>query len=81
MSRLEAKANESHSNALGMKEEIKTLKGELLLWVNRWQELKLKKDKYKSLKRSLDVADERLLKNGEQQKVKIVLLKASLYKA
>ena len=57
---------ESHSNALGMKEKIKTIKGELLLWVNRWKEFKLKKDKYKVVKRSLVVANERLLKQGEQ---------------
>ena len=35
VSPLETKFKETHSNALGMKKEIKTLKGELLLWVNR----------------------------------------------
>ena len=49
---------ESLSNTLGMKEEITTLKGELLLWVNKWQELKLNKDKYKDVKICLVVANE-----------------------
>ena len=44
VSQLEAKVEESRANALGKQEEFKTLKGELLVWVNRWQELKLKKD-------------------------------------
>ena len=58
VSRLETKLKESHSNAQSMEEEIKTLKGELLLWVNRWKEFKLKKDKYKVVKISLVVANE-----------------------
>ena len=64
-----------------MKEEIKTLKGELLLWVNKWQELKLKKDKYKVVKKSLAFTNERLLKQGEQQKTKIMKLHARLSEA
>ena len=61
VSRLEAKVKESHSNTLGMKEEIKTLKGELLLWVNKWKEMKLKKDKHRVVKIS-SVANEFLHK-------------------
>ena len=45
ISQLETKLRESHSNMLGMEEEIKTLKSELLKWVNQWHHLKLKKDK------------------------------------
>ena len=55
VSRLEIEMNKSHFNALGVKEEIKPLNGELLVWVNRWQELKLKKDKYKAIKLSLAI--------------------------
>ena len=74
MSRLEREMKESHSNALGMKEEIKTLKGELLLWVNIWKVLKLNKHKYKDVKRSLVVANEQLLKHREHQNIKIMKL-------
>ena len=64
-----------------MKEEITTLKGELLLWVNKWQELKLNKDKYKNVKISLVVANEQLIKLGEKQNVKIMKLHARLSEA
>ena len=74
MYQLETEVKDSHSNALGMKEAIKTLKGESLLWVNRWHELKLKKDKYNSIKIYLAIANESLLKQGEHQKMKIMKL-------
>ena len=49
-----------------MEEEIKTLKSELLEWVNRWHDLRLKKDKYKAIKKYLTYANDRILKQGEQ---------------
>ena len=64
-----------------MDEEIKTLKSELLQWVNQWHDLKLKKDKYKAIKKSLAFANERLLKQGEQKKIKIMKLRARLAEA
>ena len=63
---LETKLRVFDSNMIGMEEYIKTLKSELLQWVNRWHDLKLKKDKYKAIKKSLASANERLLKQGEQ---------------
>ena len=64
-----------------MKEEIQILKGEFLLWVNRWKELNLKNDKYKVVKGSLVVANDQLLKQGEQKKFKIIKLWAKLSEA
>ena len=70
-----------HANALGKDEENKILKGELVTWVNRWQELKLNKDKSKAVNISLTITHERLLKQLEQQKFKIVKLQARLSEA
>ena len=81
MSRLEAEVKEPRANTLGKQEEIKTLNGELLVWVNRWQELKLKKCKYKVFKRSVVVSNELLIKQGEKQNVKIIKIQAKLFEA
>ena len=64
-----------------MREEIKSMENELLLWVNRWKDLKLRKHKYKSMKRSLVFVNERLLKKEEEQKVKFMKLIARLVEA
>ena len=78
---LEKKLRESHSNMLGMEEEIKTLKSELLQWVNRWHDFKLKEYKYKAIKKSMAFANEILLKKGEQHKIKMIKLQSRLVEA
>ena len=59
---------------LGKEEEINTLKSDFFQWVNQWHDLKLKKDKYKSIKKSLTSTNERLLKQGEQDNIKVMEL-------
>ena len=69
------------ANALVKEEEIKTLRVELLDWVNRWRELKLRKEKYKSVKNFVIITNEQFLKQAERQRLKILELKAKLYEA
>ena len=72
---------DNQANALVKEEEIKTLRVELLDWVNRWRELKLRKDKYKADMKFVIVTNEQLLKQVERQKLNILELKAKLYEA
>ena len=64
-----------------MKEKIKSLKNELLSWINKWKEMKMKKDRYKATKKSMTIMNQRLLEQTEHQKLKILELKAKLSEA
>ena len=72
---------ELYSKESDMKEEIKSLKNELLLWISKWQEMKMKKDRYKATKKSMTIMNQRLLEKTEHKKLKIMKLKARLSKA
>ena len=69
---------ERQTNALVKEEEIKTLRVELLDWVNRWRELKLRKDKYKSSRKYVRITNDQFLKQAKNQKLNILELKAKL---
>ena len=64
-----------------MKEEIKSLKNELLSWISKWQEIKMKKDRYKTTKKLMTIMNQQLLEQTEHQKLKILVLKAKLSEA
>ena len=64
-----------------MKEEIKSLKNELLSWISKWKEMKMKKDRYKATKKSMTIMNQWLLEQTEHQKLKILELKAKLSEA
>ena len=64
-----------------MKEEIKSLKNELLSWISKWKEMKMKKDRYKATKKSMIIMNQRLLEQTEHQNLKILVLKAKLSEA
>ena len=59
----------------------KNFRSELLTRVKRWQDLKEKKDRLKTLKRSWIMDNKKLLKHEEQHKIENIKLKAKLSKA
>ena len=50
-----------------LKTELQQQKNELLMWVDRWQQMKAKKDKYKAEKKLLTATNEKLLKDEKSQ--------------
>ena len=64
-----------------MRDEIHNIRNELLSWVNCWQDSKLKKGKYKAMKRPLVSANKIMLRQEDQYKVKTVKLRARLVEA
>ena len=64
-----------------MKEEIKSLKNELLSWISKWKEMKMKKDRYKATKKFMTIMNQWLLEQTEHQKLKILKFKARLSEA
>ena len=55
-----------------MKEEIKSLKNELLSWISKWREMKMKKDRHKATKKSMTIENQWFLEQTEHQKLKIL---------
>ena len=51
------------------------------MWVDRWQQMKAKKDKYKVEKKLLIATNEKLLKDERVHAKKILKLRAKLSKA
>ena len=51
------------------------------MWVDRWQQMKAKKDKYKAEKKLLIETNEKLLKDERVHAEKILKLKAKLSEA
>ena len=51
------------------------------MWVDRWQQMKAKKDRYKSKKQLLAASIEKLLKNEKSHEEKILKLRAKLSEA
>ena len=51
------------------------------MWVDRWQQMKAKKDRYKSEKQLLAASIEKLLKNEKRYEEKILKLRAKLSEA
>ena len=78
---LKKKLEKSKSNSIVLKDEVQNLRSELLAWVNRWQDLKVKKDKLKVVKRSLISANRKFLKREEQYKIETIKLSAKLSEA
>lgn len=76
-----AELKESYSNESNMRDEIKSLNDELLLWISKWKEMKARKDRYKVAKKSMSIVNEQLLEQKEHQKLKILELKAKLSEA
>ena len=70
-----------YSKELDFKEEIKSLQNELLSWIRKWQEMKMKKDRYKATKKYITIMNQRFLKQTEHQKLKIMVVKSKLSEA
>ena len=51
------------------------------MWVDRWQQMKAKKDKYKAEKKLLAATNEKLLKDERVHEEKILKLRAKLSEA
>ena len=51
------------------------------MWVDRWQHMKAKKDRYKSEKKLLAESNEKFPKNEKRYEEKILKLRAKLSKA
>ena len=64
-----------------MKDEVQNLRSELLTWVKQWQDLKVKKDRLKTMKRSWITANRKFLKRDEQHRIENIKLKAKLSEA
>ena len=67
--RLKNKLEKSESNSIVLKYEVQNLRSELLSWVNRWQDLKVKKVKLKPVKRSLISANRNFSRCEEKSKI------------
>jgi len=64
-----------------LKTELQQQKNELLMWVDRWQQMKAKKDIYKAEKKLLAATNEKLLKDEKIHEEKILKLRAKLSEA
>ena len=64
-----------------MKTELQQKKSELLMWVDRWKQLKAKKENYKEEKKLLKETNEKLLKDERVHAEKILKLRAKLSEA
>ena len=78
---LKNKLENSESNSLVLKDEVQNLISELLASVNRWKDLKVKKDKLKPIKRSLMFANRKFMRREEKYKIENVKLSAKLAEA
>ena len=75
---LKNKLEKSKSNSVVLKDEGQILRSELLSWVNRWWDLKVKKYKLKDVKTSFVSSNKKFLKRKEQYKIEDVKLSAKL---
>ena len=57
---LKGKLEKTESNSIVLKDEVQNLRNELLTWIKRWQGLKEKKDRLKTLKKSWVTANRKL---------------------
>ena len=64
-----------------LKRELQQQKNELLMWVDRWQQRKAKKDRYKAENKLLATTNEKLLKDEKIHEEKILKLRAKLSEA
>ena len=64
-----------------LKIELQQQKNELLMWVDQWQQMKAKKDKYKVEKKLLAATNEKLPKDEKIHEEKILKLRAKLSEA
>ena len=64
-----------------LKTELQQQKNELLMWVDRWQQMKAKKDRYKAEKKLLAATNDKLLKDEKIHEEKILKLRAKLSEA
>ena len=64
-----------------LKTELQQQQNELLMWVDRWQQMKAKKDRYKAQKKLLVATNEKLLKDEKIHEEKILKLRAKLSEA
>ena len=55
---LKTELRELYSKESDMKEEIKSLKNELLSWISKCKEMKMKKDRYKATKKSMEIMNQ-----------------------
>ena len=78
---LKGKLKKAKSNSIVLKDEVQNLRNELLTWIKRWQDLKEKKDRLKTLKKSWIIANRKFLKQEEQHKMESIKLKAKLSEA
>ena len=72
------KLEKSKSNSVVLKDEGQILRSELISWVNRWWDLKVKKYKLKDVKTSFISSNKKFLKRKEQYKIEDVKLSAKL---
>ena len=78
---LKGKLKKAESNSIVLKDEVENLRNDLLTWIKHWQDLKEKKDKLKTLKKSWIIANMKFLKQEEQHKMESIKLKAKLSEA
>ena len=78
---LKGKLKRSESNSIVLKDEVQNLRRELLTWIKQWRDLKVKKDRLKTMKRSWISANRKFLKREEQHKIENIKLKAKLFEA
>ena len=78
---LKGKLKRSESNSIVLKDEVQNLRSELLIWIKRWKDLKVKKDRLKTLKICSIIANRNFLKHEEQHKIENIKLKAKLSEA
>ena len=78
ITQLKNKLEKSESNSVVLKDEGQILRSELLSWVNRWWDLKVKKYKLKDVKTSFIYSNKKFLKRTEQYKIEDVKLSPKL---
>ena len=78
---LKGKLEKGESNSIVLKDEVQNLRNGLLTWIKRWQGLKEKKGRLKTLKKYWVTANMNLLKQEEQHKMETIKLRATLFEA
>ena len=78
---LKGKLEKVESNSIVLKDEVQNLRNKLLTWIKRWHDLKEKKDRLKTLKKSWVIANRKILKQEEQHKMESIKLRPKLSEA
>ena len=78
---MKGKSKRSELNSIVLKDEVQNLRSELLTWIKQWQDLKVKKDRLKTMKRSWICTNRKFLKREEKHKIESIKLRAKLSKA